>query len=62
MTRKLVREEKFAIIGKENSIRVLMADERSARNVAFNLSKTLAGSGPYRVARVHVEEMVSETA
>lgn len=62
MTRRLAREEKFAIIGQENRIRILMNDERAARTVALNLSKSLAASGPYRVARVHVEELVSETA
>jgi hypothetical protein len=62
MTRRIAREEKFAIIGQENRIRVLMSDEQAARNIAFNLSKTLAASGPYRVARVHVEELVNETA
>lgn len=59
--RRLAREEKFAIIGGENRIRVLLADERVARSLALSLSKTLAASGPYRVARVSVEEVVSET-
>lgn len=62
MTRKLVREEKFAIINRENRVRVLLSDEKAARLVALNLSKSLASTGPYRVARVAVEEILSEAA
>lgn len=62
MTRKLIRKEKFAVIGKEDQIRVLVNDERSARNIALNLSKALAATGPYRVARVQVDEILSEAA
>lgn len=57
--KRLVREEKFAIINKENRVRVLLADERSAEKVAANLSRHLSQSGPYRVVRVHVEELVA---
>ncbi len=62
MTRRLAREEKFAVIGQENRIRVLISDERIAQTIAKNLSKSLAASGPYRVARVHVEEVLNEAA
>lgn len=57
MTKRFAREEKFAIINRENRIRVLLSDERAARTVAFNLSKNQSACGPYRVARVLVEEV-----
>lgn len=62
MSRRLLMEEKFAIVNKENRVRVLLTDERAARTVAFNLSKTLSQSGPYRVIPVRVEEVEREAA
>lgn len=59
MSRRLVREEKFAIINRENRIRVLLQDEAAALTVAKSLSRNLSTTGPYRVARVQVEEVIA---
>lgn len=58
MSRRLAREEKFAIINRENRIRVLLQDEAAATAIARSLSRNLSATGPYRVARVQVEEVV----
>jgi hypothetical protein len=61
MSQKM-RRERFAVIGRGDQIRVLLIDEKAAQKVATNLTRALGSSGPYRVARVSVEEVTRETS
>lgn len=53
----MLRDEKWAVVNRENQVRVLLYNEQAARRVAESMARNMGGGQAYRVIRVKVEQV-----
>lgn len=51
-----LRDEQWAIVNREDRVRILMLDFNKAVTLANRMGRSAPGTGPYRVVRVEVRE------